>query len=252
MTRPVVARLVYRYIGVSGGYLGDFSYSSHSSFYPEYCDLDIDPFDYPGTTTRERFLSVISSITPRDQANVIRGVIERFPVGAAQAPETRTAEERDGLLEIAARLERHPGVPAPETRMTSDVVDRALTDAERLIETSGPTSAVDRVHTALHGYVRLQCRAAGVSYEQGDSITALLRKLRAGDPRLQDVGPRADEVTRVLNSFGAILDAMNTLRNQASVAHANEELLEEAEAHLVVNAGHSILAYLDARLSETP
>ena len=49
--------------------------------------------------------------------------------------------------------------------------------------------------------------------------------------------------------MAAILDAINTLRNRASAAHANDELLKEAEAHLVVNAGRSILAYLDTRLS---
>lgn len=42
--------VVNHYIGVTGGYLGDFSYQTHSEFYGEYCDLDIDPFVYDGTT----------------------------------------------------------------------------------------------------------------------------------------------------------------------------------------------------------
>src|SRR5262249_37919660 len=37
-----IRKLVYKYIGVSGGYLGDFSYRSHHEFYIE-LDLDIDP-----------------------------------------------------------------------------------------------------------------------------------------------------------------------------------------------------------------
>jgi hypothetical protein len=44
LTRQEIARLVNRYIGVSGGYLGDFSYRTHAEFYPEYCDLDINPY----------------------------------------------------------------------------------------------------------------------------------------------------------------------------------------------------------------
>jgi hypothetical protein len=35
---------------------------------------------------------------------------------------------------------------------TTDVVERALVDAKQLLSGSGPISAVDRVHTALHGY----------------------------------------------------------------------------------------------------
>jgi hypothetical protein len=39
------------------------------------------------------------------------------------------------------------------------------------------------------------------------------------------------------------------VRNQASVAHPNEELLGDAEAHLVINVGRTLLNYLDAKLS---
>ena len=45
LTRPEITRIVNRYIGVSGGYLGDFSYGSHYDFYGEYCELDLNPFD---------------------------------------------------------------------------------------------------------------------------------------------------------------------------------------------------------------
>lgn len=52
LTRGEIQRIVNRYIGVEGGYLDDFSYASHAAFYPEYCDLDIDPYEYEGTTRR--------------------------------------------------------------------------------------------------------------------------------------------------------------------------------------------------------
>jgi hypothetical protein len=248
MTSMEITRLVNRYIGVSGGYLGDFSYRTHADFYPEYCDLDIKPHEYEGAT-RERFIQILSSLRASDQAKVIRGVIERFPVEASNAPPTRTPAARDSLLELAARLERQPGVLPPAPQMTSDVVDRALRDAETLIQTSGPTSAVDRVHTALHGYLALQCRTAGITYQESDGMPALLRKLRRDHTRLGDLGPRADDLTRVLNASGAILEALLALRNRASVAHPNEELLGDDEARLVINVGRSLLTYLDAKLA---
>jgi hypothetical protein len=46
------AKLVYRYIGVDGGYLGNFTYATHETFYPTYCDLDINPADHGDTTKR--------------------------------------------------------------------------------------------------------------------------------------------------------------------------------------------------------
>ena len=58
LTSPEIAKIVSRYIGVGligPGYLGNFSYTTHADFYPEYCQLDIDPNKYEGTT-RERFM----------------------------------------------------------------------------------------------------------------------------------------------------------------------------------------------------
>jgi hypothetical protein len=129
------------------------------------------------------------------------------------------------------------------------VVLRALTDAENLIQTSGPTSAVDRVHTVLHGYLQAVCDAEGIVYKRDDSMVALFKKLRSGHPKLADLGPRGQDVEKVLNSCANILDAFLPVRNQASVAHPNQELLDEPEARLVINVGRSLLHYLDSKLS---
>lgn len=52
--------IINRYIGIESGYLGDFSYRSHAEFYPLYCDLDIDPYEFEGTT-REKFIEFFFS-----------------------------------------------------------------------------------------------------------------------------------------------------------------------------------------------
>lgn len=245
LTDREVLRIVNRYIGVSGGYLGDFSYRTHADFYPEYCDLDIDPYQYEGTT-RERFIAILSSLPPRDQAKILRGVIERFP--PEEGAKTRRPAHGE-LMRLIQRLESGPGVPGITPQITSEVVLRALADAENLIQTSGPTSAVDRVHTVLHGYLQAACDGEGIAYRRDDTMVTLLRKLQSGHPMLSDLGPRAQDIGKVLNASASILDAMLPVRNQASVAHPNQELLGEAEARLVINVGRSLLNYLDAKLS---
>lgn len=69
---------------------------------------------------------------------------------------------------------------------------------------------------------------------------------------LKELGSRSGDIERVLNSFGNVLDALNPLRNQASVAHPNEALLDEAEARLVLNGARTILAYFDEKLVTRP
>jgi hypothetical protein len=250
MTDHEITRLVNRYIGVSGGYLGlpeRFTYRTHGDFYSEYCDLDVS-FEGHDGTTRETFMSILASLAPRDQAKVLRGVIERFPPDEQGAPTTRPAAHAE-VLTIIVRLESGPLVSGVTPQITSEVVLRALTDAETLIQTSGPTSAIDRVHTVLHGYLMAVCGAAGIAYRREDSMVALFRSIQNGHPKLADLGSRAQDVKKVLNAFASVLDAMLPVRNQASVAHPNPSLLDEPEARLVINASRTLLHYLDDKLS---
>jgi Abortive infection C-terminus len=252
LTRPEITRIVNRYIGVSGGYLGDFSYGSHSDFYAEYCDLDLDPFDYLAEgTTRERFIAVLEHTSPQEQARIIRGVLEKYPAGSTPpvgSNAVRTEQAAADLLALAERLERRGLVAAATPTLTSEVVTRALDDAETLLQRGGPTSAVDRVHTSLHGHLRHLCQEAGITFEREDTMVVLLKKLLASQPRLQDLGPRANDIERVLRASGSILDALNPVRNNASVAHPNDDLLGREEAQLVINVSRSLLSYLDAKL----
>lgn len=244
LTRKDIYAVVNRYIGVCGGYLGDFSYRTHSEFYGEYCDLDIDPFVYDGTT-RERFIQVLEHADPRTQATILEGILEKYPV---DSDDLRTPESFARVEEMVARCRSGAGVETPELRITSDVVRRAISDAETLMQSGGPTSAVDRVHTALHGYLMAACDDQGITYGRDPSILDLFKLLKEQHPRLQALGAHQGPIVQVLRSLGAVMDALNPARNRGSVAHPNEELLDSDEAMLFINAARTVLQYLDVKL----
>jgi hypothetical protein len=244
ISRKEIFRLVNGYIGVSGGYLGDFSYRTHEEFYPEFCDLDINPSEIEGTT-RQRFVAILERSSPDIQARIVRGILRKYPAGSA---ENRTGELHDELQRIAQRLEGAP-VAAAAPAITSETVARAIRDAEALIRESGATSGVDRIHTVLHGYLIAVCDSAGIEHPEDASLPRLLFLITKGHPKLQDRGPRADDVLKILRSFAAVVDALHPVRNKASLAHPNKLLLPEPEAMLVINAARTILNYLDAKLS---
>jgi hypothetical protein len=246
MTRMDIKRLVNRNIGVSGGYLGDFSYRTHADFYVEYCDLDIDLYQYEGTT-RQRFEKILETSPQHVQAKIIRGIIEKYPPKDGDADRSHLAKD---FIALAERLEKAQTVTFTATVFTSEVVDRAINDAETLVHARGATSGVDRVHTALHGYLRNTCDDATIPYEAGTTMTALFKRLRADHPAFKEDGPRAQDITQVMRAMSAIMDALNPLRNNASVAHPNEALLGEPEAMLAINAARTILQYLDAKLTK--
>lgn len=246
LTNSEIMKIVNRYIGVSGGYLGDFSYRTHADFYPEYCEENIDPYKYEGTT-RERFIAILSGASPQVQAKIVRGVLERFPLDTQNCPDTRTKQLHDELLEISKRLEASSPVLSPDLRINSAIVDRAIGDVEALIQSSDAVSGVDRIHTALHGYLRAACDAENIAYAKGDSMTKLFKLLRQHHPALQNLGTRSQDIERILQASANIMDALNPIRNNASVAHPNDDLLNKEEAMLVINVTRSLLHYLDSK-----
>jgi len=243
LKKSEIQKVVNKYIGVSGGYLGDFTYRGHQEFYID-LDLDINPSKYEGTT-RTRFIKILSESVPEVQTEILEGVLRRFPVGSS---DLRTAEMAAEIKGWISRLRSGPHVDQPTLRITSEVVERALQDAQELLRASGATSGVDRLHTALHGYLRRVCEDASLGAADDASLTDLFKLLREEHPAFLDLGPRGDDIHRILRALATILDSLNPLRNKASVAHPNTTLLPATEAMLVINAARSILHYIDEKV----
>jgi hypothetical protein len=244
-SRVEIVKLVNRYVGVEGGYLVSFGYRTSRSSTPEYCGFEPDPSLLTGTT-RERFINVLETQSPRAQAAILRALVARCPPGQAGAPTARTEQYRDELLRRADQLEGTAGVADPV--FTTATVRMALDDADMLVTTRGPTNAVDRVHTALHGWLRAAVAASGVATAAEASMPAILKAMRSDTGPLADLGRRGNDVAKLPNASASILDALLPLRNRASLAHPNDELLDAAEAHLVINIARSLLLYFDTKI----
>ncbi|EOX2979063.1 abortive infection family protein [Pseudomonas aeruginosa] len=155
-------------------------------------------------------------------------------------------EQASKLIELGYQAGHVPAVlPAVSA---SDVVRRALGDADHLLATSGAPSTIDRLHTAMHGYLKSVCREAEIPLADGATLTQAYKALRAQHPALQSLGEHDGEIGRVLASFASVLDALNTLRNHGSIAHPNENIVELAEGALVVNAVRTIFHYLSQKI----
>jgi len=135
--------------------------------------------------------------------------------------------------------------------LASELVRQALADAASLLEVQGPVSALDRVHTALHGYLKTVCRSAGLdmaSLPADPGVTQIFKLMRESHPALRDMGVQDDAMRKIVFSIGNILDSLNPLRNRGSLAHANDQLVERDEALLAINLTRSIIQYLDSKI----
>lgn len=141
---------------------------------------------------------------------------------------------------------RPSNVSPPSIDTSAASTARALNDAEQLLQTNGAVSAVDRVHTALHGFLRELCVKAGIDPGTSESITAVWKRLRSKHRAFSTASVHGEQVLRTVSGVSTILDALNAVRNNASLAHPNDALLNEAEAMLAVNAARTLLHYFDA------
>lgn len=133
--------------------------------------------------------------------------------------------------------------PPQEPQDAASIASRAFSEASGLVKTGQAPSAIDRIHTALHAYLLEICTNAGILVE-GDPTTAeVFKLLRVGHPAFQAIGPRHEDINRILRSFASVIDAMSPIRNKASLAHANP-LLDGPEAIVVVNAAYTIFRYV--------
>jgi hypothetical protein len=256
LTRKEISRLVHSWIGVDGGYLGDFSYPKHDLFWLDACDLEISTQEFAGTT-RECFEHTLREASAPQQAAALRAILVDYPPPpphrAQLGPKFRTHELHREIRAWISRLETGQVTVEVEVGASSEVVRRALDDADMLLRTSGPQSAVDRVHTALHGYMLALCATAGiVPAADRPTMNQLFKALRSGHPAFVDLGARGEDITKMLGSIATILDALNPVRNQASVAHPNDVLVGDAEAVLVINIVRTLLSYFDAKQRSVP
>jgi hypothetical protein len=165
---------------------------------------------------------------------------------------SRNARTVETLRALIARCSDGGSVSQVPLQVTSELVKRALADAATLLRSSGPVSAMDRVHTALHGYLIAACGQEAIQIPPDPSTTELFKTLKQQHPRLRARGEHDDSVVKVIRAIASIIDAMNPVRNRGSLAHPNEALIGVDEAILCINATRSILQYLDSKLVPLP
>ena len=131
----------------------------------------------------------------------------------------------------------------------SQLIHQALEDAERHISRGRATSAVDRTHTALHGYLKQMCDEESISYGANPSLPQLFKLLQKSHSAFQGSGSHQDKIDNICKGFATAIHSLNEIRNSATPAHPNDELLDIPDAVLAINAMRTIFHYLEEKRS---
>lgn len=151
------------------------------------------------------------------------------------------------LIKARGGSEQIAPVAVPELKITGSTINQAINDARTLLNTQGATSAIDRVHTVLHGYLKQVCKDSNISYDDDATINQLVNLLKTSHPAL---ATKNDNTDQILKSLANVLDKLNPVRNNSSLAHPNQTLLEQDEAMFVINTVNTVLSYLNSKFTK--
>lgn len=129
----------------------------------------------------------------------------------------------------------------------NETLRNAINDAQLLMAQGKYSSSIDRVHTAIHGYLRIRLDELSIEYSDEYSIPKLFNLLYKQWEEI-DNNQINDMMLKSLRSASSILDTLNTIRNKYSLAHPNEELIREEEAKFILGLVENIMNYIEVRV----
>ena len=252
LTEREIELLFKRYIGFDGyGYLDGFrEVDQLEAFLQVYCDLDIKPISRYDSEVVGEFIAILYEQTPAVQAKILRTVLAMFPPDRYEGPHTRNPLLHKKLADVAVRLESSTVmVDNVAPKSSSDVVQLALRDADYLIGRGDARSAVAKTHTVLHGYLKQMCDDESIVYGENPSLPKLFKLLQNNHSAFQSPGLHQEKIDNVGKGLATAIHSLNEIRNQASDAHPNDELLDVGDATLAINAMRTIFHYLEEKRS---
>lgn len=132
-----------------------------------------------------------------------------------------------------------------------EFVQETLDQCQTLISQHNCRSAIDRAHTALHGYLKETCKKADLQINLSNpKIQDYWSKLKQEHPLfLIEHSQSHLPINQIVNAIAKMLENLNEIRNNRSFSHPNEEIINEPEAKFVINLFRSILQYVDQKVA---
>ena len=146
-------------------------------------------------------------------------------------------------IEVGIVIQSHDVIDFSTVSIT-DMLAKAIDDAEAFMKEGKYTSAFDRVHTAFHGYLRKKLDDLGETYEESDTLNQLYNKLHTYISNNMS-GDIATLIKTTLRSASGIISSTNDLRNRHSLSHPNIDLISNREAKLCITIIKTLSDYIE-------
>ena len=233
------------------GYVLDFSDRTISEFFDDEFGIDIDDEKYTtnGTSKRCRLTSLLRSEDEHTAARVLRalwerreGLIARNGAAGSQGAEDRI---RTGFLGIIAAVEMGSAAPKADGIESFErdlTLEELVADIQRTLAANKPEVAVDHLHTYCVKKVTHLLKTRGIVCSRDEPLHSRFGRYRKALLSERSLHEFTD---RILKSAIGLLESLNDIRNNHSLAHDNQ-ILGPAEARLVIETVNAILVFVRA------
>ncbi|HDR9217442.1 TPA: abortive infection family protein [Burkholderia vietnamiensis] len=236
-------RCLEPFLNMGGGYVLNFSDRTMGEFFQEQVGLNIDGENYrfKGTSKANRMRAFWELESDHTVARALVALIEWGEEFRCLPDEL---QQRATVEAIIARLKLSSPVPEVDA-FTASVNALDFTAAAKhiraAIEANEPATALDRVHVFLMKFLRTICEKRGITVSREKPLHSLMGEYIK---HLRAAGHLESEMTeRILKTSISNLEAMNTVRNDQSLAHDNP-MLNHDEAVLIVSHIGGLVRFL--------
>lgn len=237
-------RRLEKLFGMGSGYLLNFSNQTFADYFSDVAHIDIydDKYAYRGQSKANRMRAFWER---EDNHTVVRALTplidgwDDFPTYGFDSPSAEVVAILDRLRDLNSVTDMDALVAPPDGDEAFETVARHVREA---IERNEPEAAIDRLHTYLMKYMRRLCSRRGIEIARDKPLHSLMGEyLKA----LRDQNVIESDIThRILKSTISIMEALNKVRNERSLAHDND-LLDHDESLLVFAHVASVVRFLE-------
>ena len=239
-----------RVLSLGSGYVLDFSNRTFADFVKD--AIGVDPYSGKYETHGSSKAKVLRCMIEVEDDATVSKLLFALLTREKRHPNSDlhpivTDDDRASAQSIALRLggQMHAEIPTLTLACAHDVFRRVRGEVEECIRSKAYDVGLDRLHTFLTIYLRLL-----VLDESGDTTTheiplhSLMGLYIKG---LQAKRQQVSEMTvRILRSSISTLESFNAIRNNHSLAHPTDQLIQKDEAEFIFTHVVALVCLIEA------
>ena len=232
-------------LGMSSGYVLNFSDSTFATFFADTVGIDIDDAKYRqgNSGSKAKRMREFWRLEPNHVVGkVIAELIEHIRNNGLEVDQAR--------LEAARAIERRhsTGIPVAEVESLKAISPEKSFEAvaaavRQAIDGRDPQGGLDRLHTFTVKFLRTLCERHELQVDRDDPLHSLMGRYIKTLKTKVLLKSRMGEL--ILKSSISTLESFNDVRNEQSFAHDNP-LLDYEEALLVFNHVTNVIRFVNA------